>query len=178
MARCGTRVAYWADALASSVRQLNSLGRSPSTVSREMSRNGGCDRYRAALADENAWARTRRPKCCKLANSPRLRRAVAGKLRLDWSPEQMAGRLKRTHPEDECNQDVTRDVAPSRLILGLAENIKRGLTIATPVHQTTEDNATMRRPIPKTSTGYGQLPRYQRLQAFGRPGPGPTVSPG
>ena len=56
------------------------LGRSPSTVSREMSRNGGCDRYRAALADENALARTRRPKCCKLANNPRLRRAVAGKL--------------------------------------------------------------------------------------------------
>ena len=40
------------------------LGRSPSTVSREMSRNGGYDRYRAALADENAWARARRPKCC------------------------------------------------------------------------------------------------------------------
>ena len=62
------------------------------------------DRYRAALADENAWARSRRPKCCKLANSPRLRQAVAGKLRLDWSPEQIAGWLKRTHPEDECNQ--------------------------------------------------------------------------
>jgi Transposase and inactivated derivatives, IS30 family len=69
-----------------------------------MSRNGGYDRYRAALADENAWARARRPKCCKLANNPRLRQAVAGKLRLDWSPEQIAGWLKRTHPEDECNQ--------------------------------------------------------------------------
>src|SRR5437763_4219659 len=80
------------------------LGRSPSTVSREMSRNGGCDRYRATLADENAWARSRRPKCCKLATNPPLRRAVAGKLRLDWSPEQIAGWLKRTHPEDECNQ--------------------------------------------------------------------------
>src|ERR1700716_3903392 len=54
------------------------LGRSPSTVSREMSRNGGYDRYRAALADENAWARSRRPKCCKFANSPRLRQAGAG----------------------------------------------------------------------------------------------------
>jgi transposase len=52
------------------------LDRSPSTVSREISRNGGYDRYRAALADENAWARSRRPKCCKLANSPRLRQAV------------------------------------------------------------------------------------------------------
>ena len=77
------------------------LGRSPSTVSREMSRNGGYDRYRATLADENAWARSRRPKRCKLANSPRLRQAVAGKLRLDWSPEQIAGWLKRAHPEDE-----------------------------------------------------------------------------
>jgi IS30 family transposase len=80
------------------------LGRSPSTVNQEMSRNGGCDRYRAALADQNAWARARRPKRCKLANSLWLRRAVAGKLRLDWSPEQIAGWLKRTHPEDECNQ--------------------------------------------------------------------------
>src|SRR5882762_9220123 len=80
------------------------LGRSPSTVSREMSRNGGYDRYRAALADESAWARARRPKCCKLANSPRLRQAVAGKLRCDWSPEQIAGWLKRTDAEDECNQ--------------------------------------------------------------------------
>ena len=75
------------------------LGRSASTVSREMSRNGGCDRYRATLADENAWARSRRPKCCKLATNPRLRRAVARKLRLDWSPEQVAGWLKRTYPE-------------------------------------------------------------------------------
>ena len=80
------------------------LGRSPSTVSREMRRNGGYDRYRATLADENAWARSRRPKCCKLAANPRLRQAVAGKLRLDWSPEQIAGWLKRTHPEDGCNQ--------------------------------------------------------------------------
>src|SRR3989440_7293264 len=62
------------------------LGRSPSTVSREMNRNGGCDRYRATLADENAWARARRPKCCKLANSPRLRRAVVGENKMVlWS---------------------------------------------------------------------------------------------
>ena len=76
------------------------LGRSPSTVSREISRNGGYDRYRAALADEQAWVRARRPKRCKLANSPPLRRAVARKLRLNWSPEQIAGWLKRAHPED------------------------------------------------------------------------------
>src|SRR6202162_4376576 len=80
------------------------LGRSPSTVSREMSRNGGYDCYRAAHADGDGWARAWRPKCCKLAINSRLRRSVAGKLRLDWSPEQIAGWLKRTHPEDEYNQ--------------------------------------------------------------------------
>ena len=80
------------------------LGRSPSTVSREISRNGGYSRYRATLADDNAWARSLRPKRCKLANHRRLRRAVAGKLRLDWSPEQIAGWLKRKHPDDEHSQ--------------------------------------------------------------------------
>ena len=77
------------------------LGRPASTVSRELKRNGGYDRYRAALADEHAWARARRPKQCKLANNPWLRRVVARKLRLNWSPEQIAGWLKRAHPEEE-----------------------------------------------------------------------------
>src|ERR1019366_7869026 len=77
------------------------LGRSPSTVSREISRNGGYDGYRAALADDKAWARARRPKRSKLATNPWLRQSVASKLRLNWAPEQMAGWLKRAHPEDE-----------------------------------------------------------------------------
>jgi hypothetical protein len=79
------------------------LGRPASTVSRELKRNGGYDRYRAALADEHAWARARRPKQCKLANNPWLRRVVARKLRLNWSPEQIAGWLKRSHPGDESH---------------------------------------------------------------------------
>ena len=77
------------------------LGLSASTVSRELIRNGGYDCYRAALADAKAWDRARRPKRCKLANSPRLRQAVASQLKLNWSPEQIAGWLKRAHPEDE-----------------------------------------------------------------------------
>src|ERR1700687_1749953 len=77
------------------------LGRSASTVSRELSRNGGYDRYRAAPADEKTWVRARRPKRCKLASNPGLRQAVARKLRLNWSPEQIAGWLTRTHPDDE-----------------------------------------------------------------------------
>src|ERR1017187_1676353 len=76
------------------------LGHSPSTVSREINRNGGYDRYLVALADEQAWVRSCRPKRCKLADSPWLRQAVASKLRLNWSPEQISGWLKRAHPED------------------------------------------------------------------------------
>ena len=79
------------------------LGRSPSTVSRELRRNGGYDSYRAAPADDQAWARSRRPKRCKLATSPWLRRAVTRKLRLNWAPEQIAGWLKRFHPGDESH---------------------------------------------------------------------------
>ncbi|MFQ5936621.1 MAG: IS30 family transposase [Acidiferrobacterales bacterium] len=80
------------------------LGRSASTVSREVRRNGGYDRYRAALADGRAWHRARRPKRCKLALSPRLCRAVAAKLKQNCSPQQVAGWLQRRYPGDESNQ--------------------------------------------------------------------------
>lgn len=77
------------------------LGRAPSTISRELERHGGRCGYRAAEADRRAWKRTRRPQRCKLARQPALRRIVAAKLREDWSPEQIAGWLKREFPEDE-----------------------------------------------------------------------------
>jgi len=80
------------------------LGRSPSTVSRELSRNGGAGRYRAAAADKRALRQARRPKSCKLAVHGQLRQAVATKLALDWSPEQIAGWLKRTYPGTEARQ--------------------------------------------------------------------------
>jgi IS30 family transposase len=85
-----------------SARQIATrLGRAPSTVCRELARHGGRGRYRAAGADAVAWAQARRPKRCKLAAVPRLRRLVAGKLQEDWSPEQIAGWLRQTFPEDE-----------------------------------------------------------------------------
>jgi len=80
------------------------LGRSPSTVSREVRRNGGTGRYRAAQADAQAWARARRPKRCKLATHAWLRRVVARQLRLNWSPEQIAGWLQRAHPDQGAYQ--------------------------------------------------------------------------
>ena len=88
-----------------SIRSMaRALDRSPLTVSREISRNGGYDRYRAALADKRAWDGARRPKRCKLATHPPLRRVVARKLRLNWSPEQIAGWLKRAHRGEESYQ--------------------------------------------------------------------------
>ncbi len=80
------------------------LGRAPSTVSREIKRNGGYDRYRATAAEAQAWDGGRRPKRCKLARHPPLRRLVTRKLRLNWSPEQIAGWLKRAHPGEESYQ--------------------------------------------------------------------------
>jgi len=88
-----------------SIRSMAALlGRSPSTVSREVRRNGGYNQYRAAVADERAWDQARRPKRCKLAMSLWLRHAVSQKLTLNWSPQQIAGWLKRAHPGDEAYQ--------------------------------------------------------------------------
>jgi IS30 family transposase len=78
------------------------LRRAPSTISREICRNGGPARYRAAGADSQAWKRALRPKPCKLAVHARLRQAVATKLEMDWSPEQISGWLKRTFPRTEA----------------------------------------------------------------------------
>jgi IS30 family transposase len=80
------------------------LGRAPSTISREIKRNGGQECYRASQADQSAWDRGRRPKTGKLAQNRALARLVAAKLRLQWSPEQVAGWLKRTHPNDPSLQ--------------------------------------------------------------------------
>ncbi len=77
------------------------LSRAPSTISREIKRNGGCDCYRASQADEATWDRARRPKRCKLRENRSLARIVAQKLRMRWSPEQIAGWLKHTYPCDE-----------------------------------------------------------------------------
>ena len=77
------------------------LRRAPSTISREVRDNGGRTGYRAARSDRAAWDRTRRPKRCKFACRPALCRTVSVKLELKWSPQQIAGWLKREHPDDE-----------------------------------------------------------------------------
>ena len=76
------------------------IGRSHTTVSREVSRNGGRERYRAHDADVAAWGRARRPKRCKLVRNPRLREVVEEKLEERWSPQQIAGWLGGAYPDD------------------------------------------------------------------------------
>jgi IS30 family transposase len=81
-----------------------SLGRAASTISREIRRNGGSGGYRASRADQAAWDRACRPKVCKLVQNRALAHLVASKLCLEWSPEQIAGWLKRTYRDDETYQ--------------------------------------------------------------------------
>ncbi len=76
------------------------LGRAPSSVSREVARNGGRRRYRACRADRDALGRAHRPKPAKLATCPRLRQVVEAKLELRWSPQEISGWLVRTFPDD------------------------------------------------------------------------------
>lgn len=84
-------------ALRAIARQLR---RAPSTISREIRRHGGGRTYRAQRADRQAWSRARRPKACRLATRPALRRVVAAKLAQQWSPQQIAGWLRLTCPGD------------------------------------------------------------------------------
>jgi transposase len=82
----------------SSIRSIAApIGRSALTVSRELRRNGGRRQYRASTADQAAWDRAHRAKRCKLARHTALARLVADKLRLQWSPRQIAGWPKRTY---------------------------------------------------------------------------------
>jgi IS30 family transposase len=67
------------------------LERSPSTICREVSKNGGAKRYRAASGDESAWQRAPRPKPCKLASNKQLNTVVADRLAKDWLQQQISG---------------------------------------------------------------------------------------
>jgi IS30 family transposase len=74
------------------------LHRAVSTVSQEVARHGGRECYRASQADRAAWESARRPKPCLLSRRRPLQRIVAGKLKQDWSPQQIAGWLKDQYP--------------------------------------------------------------------------------
>ena len=97
------------------IRQIaQRLRRAPSTVSREIKRNGGRRVYRANWADQRAWERALRPKLCRLALHRELRWRVAQKLALQWSPEQISGWLesRSSQPTKTCRYLTKRYIAP------------------------------------------------------------------
>jgi len=126
----------------------SSLGRAPSTVSRELRRNGGRRRYRANQADQAAWDRAKRPKTCKLVTNRALARVVASKLQLEWAPDQIAGWLKRTYPGNEAMQ-VSHETIYKSLFIQARGALKKELL------QYLRKSRAMRRSRHKTLKGEG-----------------------
>ena len=133
-----------------SIREIaRTLGRAASTVSREVRRNGGRARYRAVEADKSAWDRGRRPKQCKLVLNGRLARLVASKLKMNWSPEQIAGWLKAEYPRDE-RYHVSHETIYQSLFIQARGALKKELT----AHLRSQ--RTIRRSKHSKSKGVGQ----------------------
>ena len=103
-----------------------SLDRAPSTVSREIKRNGGRRHYRASNAEQAAWDRAHRPKTCKLVENRVLARIVSSKLRKLWSPDQIAGWLKHTYADDE-NLQVSHETIYRSLFIQARGALKKEL---------------------------------------------------
>ena len=136
-----------------SIRAIaDELCRSASTVSREIRRNGGSDKYRAVDAENQAWVRALRPKLCKLAGNTFLQRVISNKLTIHWSPEQIAGWLKRTHPNEEANQ-VSHETIYRSLFVQARGVLKKELL------QYLRSKRTMRRPKHSSlkHAGLGQI---------------------
>ncbi len=103
------------------------LGRAPSTISRELARNGGRVGYRAHRADQLAWQRARRPQASKLATNETLRVEVEDKLVLRWSPQQISGWLKHTYPDTEA-MHVSHETIYLTLFIQARGGMKHQLT--------------------------------------------------
>ena len=136
-----------------SVREIaRDICRSASTVSREINRNGGSDKYRAVDAEDQAWVRALRPKLCKLTGNTFLQRVISNKLIILWSPEQIAGWLKRTYPREEANQ-VSHETIYRSLFVQARGVLKKELL------QYLRSKRTMRRPKHSSlkHAGLGQI---------------------
>lgn len=104
------------------------LGRAPSTISREINRNGGQTSYRASCAEDAAWKRALRPKSCKLVDNPVLAHIVAQKMQVQWSPQQIAGWLKHTFAENEDYQ-VSHETIYRSLFIQARGALKKELLV-------------------------------------------------
>jgi IS30 family transposase len=128
------------------------LGRAPSTITRELGRNGGRRRYRAADADRQAWERARRPQRCKLARNRILAGLVAARLEQDWSPQQIAGWLKLAFPDDETMR-VSHETIYLTLFVQARGALKRELV----AHLRRTRSIRRRRAAKRGNSGQGQI---------------------
>jgi IS30 family transposase/predicted RNA-binding protein YlqC (UPF0109 family) len=127
------------------------LGRAPSTISRELARNGGRHRYRAHHADRAALRRGRRPKPSKLAENPELRAVVEEKLKDWWSPQQVVLWLKRTYPDNQEMQVSHETIYLSLFVQGKGA-LRRELT------ECLRTGRAYRRPkVKRAPSGKGQI---------------------
>ena len=133
------------------------IGRSHTTVSREVKRNGGCERYRAHDADEAAWGRARRPKEGKLVLNPRLREVVEEKLCERWSPQQISGWLVRTYA-DELEMRVSHETIYLSLFVQSRGALRRELCA-----QLRSGRRTRRPRVRRAADGRGQLREIVRI---------------
>lgn len=121
------------------------LDRSASTISREVKANKGRLRYRAVDADDRAWRRAKRPKKCKLAKHPVPRGYVAGRLREDWSPEQIAGVLKNKYPAGSRMRISHETIYRSLFIQSrgvLAKELQKHLRSRRPIRRSVHNTVT------------------------------------
>jgi IS30 family transposase len=103
------------------------LGRSPSTVAREVKRNAGAGAYRAEAAEQAAWRRGKRPKRCLLERNEPLRELVTQKLQKDWSPQQISNWL-RSRPDNRPDMQVSHETIYRSLFVQAKATLKQELT--------------------------------------------------
>lgn len=141
-----------------SMRQIATrIGRSPSTVSRELSRNAEAPgRYRPTSAHAAAWVRAERPKPAKLATNPRLRGVVEKYLGKRYSPEQIAGRLRREFPDEPAMWVCTETIYQSLYVTSRGA-LKRELT------RSLRTGRTLRRPSRKVGQRKNRIPNMVNI---------------
>jgi IS30 family transposase len=103
------------------------LGRSHTTVSREINRCGGRGRYRAHAAERAAWGRAKRPRATKLELCSELRELVIGRLEQDHSPQQISGWLRLSYPDNDQMQ-VSHETIYRALYVQARGSLRRELT--------------------------------------------------
>jgi IS30 family transposase len=142
----GLAAGYWIRAIG------EALGRSPSTVCREVNANGGPKKYRALVADRAACRRALRPKRAKLAQCRRLRGVVERKLEAKWSPQQISAWLASQYP-DHPEMQVSHETIYQSLFVQSRGALRKEL------HSCLRSGRAMRRAkaYTKGNVGQGQL---------------------